>query len=344
MAVSFSNERYNSFAIYYLSRDAFEANSVSVDTNIWVNESSNETSAIDFGIRFDPPDGTTKLVIYIPYEVEPGDIEDLWGELSKPEIAHGIFDADIETKTAASDEVTVVHYAQRDIDSDLSIFPIENCFNLEKVHGNELGRIKSTIGSKLIIDLSRLIQRNRPSSGFCYIRFRIPFKPMDQALVRMKSYKDVVTSPFVTANVTAFVEFNEPRGLPRSIKTAVLKSKTSLFANFIILVVDEEWAVDPDKPAYRVRTLEKHLWDSYWPPLKTSKKKFRNRIRFVHQWYIDQSRFTFQFKLSKRFVNARSVLFYLICLIIVSVISEIVLRIVLPSNWPSFLFGFRGLK
>lgn len=303
--------------------------SINLDVNIWVN--CDEFADIDFGVTVPNRADISRLLVFIPYQISSEDLLDLQSLLQNNEIVHGIFDSDFTSETGTRSRSVYIHFCNERRLSTLACLPITLS---ESISGEPaIRQDPDGQGSIVEIDIQRARKRIEERCGNLYFRFRIPYVTWNAALAHIRDYREVVTSPTIVCDSTMLVGINESRQLPLSIREHLYNNVTVVEKAIIILVADKSWSISSQLQPYRVRHLEKDLWNQYWPSASNEKAFFsRNRPEYlVYQWELpklsspEKGR-SFLVSFSKKVTNVRSVVFYLILFFTLNIITEFIVR------------------
>lgn len=307
--------------------------SINLDVNVWVDKG--ESSYIDFGVRIPISAITRQLCIYIPYLIQRDDVIDLSRQFKNDEVAHGIFDSNLTTDYQVCDDVVYLHREDESGGISLACLPVITSASIGEKLGFELNHLDT--GSVLIVDLFRASTVLRQKCDYFYYRFRVPFRTFDDTLSKARDYREAITSPFISCTANMFIGINEGRQLPPPVRKLLYREKTAVGDIYIIAAVDNRWTAASTTPPYRVRPLEPMVWRTFFPQLKEddllSKRKGTPRYT-VYQWFIENGAGlgdgrTFSLTLSKKVVNASSVIFYLVIFLLLNIASEAVTEYVL---------------
>lgn len=317
---------YDGFAFYIDQPELQESVSLSLDVNIWVDDKSG--CYIDFGILLASYSDLRKLVIYIPFSVESQEINDLYDCLAEPGVAQAVFNDDLYAKNYGK----YIKLMDKNGQINRIIMSIGSDFSLTRLADNTVSQCDS--GVTMRISPSCPKELTAEYKGQIYIRFRLPYKQLDQDMLTMRDYRGTVTTPFFRCNVASILALNERRNTPRCCWGDSLEYWRVGTIHYAI-VANDIWHIASNSAPYRVRTLERN-WSEYlpWQKIKESRRLL------VYQYEsLDAEKTTLYTEYSKQVVNARSILFYCVALLFFGILSEILNRLLLPPDFPHCPFG-----
>ena len=307
--------KFDSIAIAVINRGS---NSVPIDLSINLWADMDDASEIDFGLQVPIDPEVLGCFVFIPFDVNSAQIKDLSTLFEDADFNQLLFNRDCKTQTAA--EGTLVT-GSGNLSNLVAPFSTENGLVLN--HLAE-GTLLSFTFAPFDDDALRGA-KNR------YVRFRVPYPLLDNALSGFDDLKEAITGPVVPFRSVSSIEINQIRGLPDSIVRKLTESKTVIRETHIAVIADRRWTISSTLSPYRVRLLENRLWDEYQPKLKTDRTFLHPEgcQRFVYQWLIKGNGRSLQLEFSRKRITILTLAFYLIILFFINLISEMLIRLVL---------------
>jgi hypothetical protein len=145
----------------------------------------------------------------------------------------------------------------------------------------------------------------------------------------MSRLKDLITTPVVSEKYGYSVRVNESRLLPEGITKIGAFHRQKLKKAVVTLSVDESYEIN-DGNCYRIRRLEKNLYEGYLP------NGYNCEDIITYQWNQNrennqQGQFNFYYNLTKNSVSKISMFLYMVILLALGIIGNIL------ANWVSKL-------
>ena len=246
-----AQREYDSFAIGVLN-DGNAVAPLSLSINVWADVG--HTSEIDFGVQIPHRDDISGFFIFVPFQIEKNDVVDLAPSFRDSEFNQVLFNQDCETTCRLNR--TVVTDARGD---SLLVLPISQNGGLT-VDNLEGGTFLSFCCDPSVFpyDYSSL-----------YFRMRLPFVSLDDLLSGPDDMREVITGPIVPFRTMNSIAVNQVRGLPSSVVSKLVDSKTDIGESHIAVIAPRQWEVNSFLTPYGVRPLEKIAWEKYQPRLKS---------------------------------------------------------------------------
>ena len=308
-----AQREYDSFAIGVLN-DGKAVAPLDLSINVWADVG--HTSEIDFGIQIPHRDDISGFFIFVPFQIEKNDVVDLAPSFRDNEFNQVLFNQDCETTCRLNR--TVVTDARGD---SLLVLPISQNGGLT-VDNLEGGTFLSFCCDPSVFpyDYSSL-----------YFRMRLPFVSLDDLLSGPDDLREVITGPIVPFRTMNSIAANQVRGLPSSVVSKLVDSKTDIGETHIAVIAPRQWEVNSFLTPYRVRPLEKVAWEKYQPRLKDDNTILHSSgcDMFVYQWLISDSNTSLQLEFSRKRITFLTLLFYLAILLLLNLLSEVLIRLVL---------------
>lgn len=242
-----AQREYDSFAIGVLN-DGNAVAPLNLSINVWADVG--HATEIDFGIQLPLRDDISGFFIFIPFQIEKNDVVDLTPSFRDNEFNQVLFNQDCETTCRLNQ--TVVTDARGD---SLLVLPISQNGGLT-VDNLEGGTFLSFCYDPSVFphDYSSL-----------YFRIRLPFVSLDDLLSGPDDMREVITGPIVPFRTMNSIAVNQVRGLPSSVVSKLVDSKTDIGETHIAVIAPRQWGVNSFLTPYRIRPLENIAWEKYQP-------------------------------------------------------------------------------
>lgn len=308
-----AQREYDSFAIGVLN-DGNAVVPLSLSINVWADVG--HTSEIDFGIQIPHRDDISGFFIFVPFQIEKNDVIDLTPSFRDNEFNQVLFNRDCETTCRLNR--TVVTDARGD---SLLVLPIsqKGGLTVDKLEG----------GTFLSFCYDPSVYPHDYSS--LYFRIRLPFVSLDDLLSGPDDMREVITGPIVPFRTMNSIAVNQVRGLPSSVVSKLVDSKTDIGETHIAVIAPHQWEVNSFLAPYRVRPLENVAWEKYQPRLNSGNAILHSSgcDMFVYQWLISDTNTSLQLEFSRKRITFLTLLFYLAILFLLNLLSEVLIRLVL---------------
>ena len=286
--------------------------------NEWVNPQGK--SYVDVSVRIRGVLGTHDLNVYIPFEVEKTEIEDLSYHLKNENIFRAIFSTRCILDYMKNRNTSEMAYHGKTVDlvhlscTDYTVKPLAG-------------------GTLLTVSIDGL--RDCLDNNEAYFMFRLPHKSLDElfrpqidmqnAVTRLR---DLLTSPVVSEKYACSVRVNEARLLPDEINQIGAFHRQKLNKAVVTLSVQEDYQVN-DSNCYRIHRLEKELFGGYAP------NGFDCDDAITYEWNESREKnlyghFNFYFGIARDTISKLSMLLYMILLFVVSLMGNVLWEILSP--------------
>ena len=286
--------------------------------NEWVNPQGK--SYVDVAVRIRGVKATRDLNVYIPFEVEKTEVEDLSHYLKKENVFRAIFSTRCIMDYMKNPYTSEMAYHGKTVDVvhisavDYAVKPLAN-------------------GSLLTVPIDAL--QEHLDNDEAYFLFRLPHKNLDElfrpqidvrdAVTRLR---DLLTTPVVSEKYACSVRVNEARRLPDEINQIGAFHRQKLNKTVITLSLGEDYQVN-DSNCYRIHRLEKDLFGDYAP------KGFDCDDAVTYEWNESRERnlyghFNFYFGIARDTISKVSMLLYMILLFVVSMMGNVLWALVAP--------------
>lgn len=218
-----AQREYDSFAIGVLN-DGNAVAPLDLSINVWADVG--HATEIDFGIQLPLRDDISGFFIFVPFQIEKNDVVDLTPSFRDNEFNQVLFNQDCETTCRLNQ--TVVTDARGD---SLLVLPISQNGGLT-VDNLEGGTFLSFCYDPSVFphDYSSL-----------YFRIRLPFVSLDDLLSGPDDMREVITGPIVPFRTMNSIAVNQVRGLPSSVVSKLVDSKTDIGETHIAVIAPRQW-------------------------------------------------------------------------------------------------------
>ncbi len=278
--------------------------------NDWLNPKGE--SYIDVAVQIKGIKATSSLNIYIPFQVSHDEITDVSLLLNNEGILKATFNA-----------TCIIDYQKNECTSEIAY----NGKTLDLIHISKLGyELKGCDdGSLLTVDLEKLQKFLANDEG--YVAFRIPHKTINEAFAPkidvsglFNKICNLLTSPVIAENYGCSIRINEARLLPTEVNHNGAFHRQKLKKTTITVSIDEVYEVS-DTSCYRIRKLEKALYNNYMP------EQMPKEDVITYQWTESleentKGRFNFFFSIKRSSISQTSMFIYILLALILGVISS----------------------
>lgn len=302
----------DNFAIF------FDGNSSKYEYDIHINDwiVYPTGSFIDFGIRIYNISNVNSLYVYIPYQINCEEIQDLAPLFGNEKIARALTNTFAHiTSSTTTPIIEITYYGITESIIFLSLINYSS-------HKCEEGTI-------IIFSIKDAHSSIKCKNG--YIRFRIPHKSLNKVFCTKKhNYKFTFDSPIITDKYQHTIKINEFRALPSEVRQKISKNEQHIKKGHFYLAAIEKIDIS-DNICENIRPLENNLFESYVP------QTFKTLNIFVYQWIKRPQKYlSFNFKCSISKIQIISLLIYSLIIIMFSIIGNIIwelLKLTLFFNW-----------
>ena len=280
--------------------------------NDWLNPKGK--SYVDLAVRIRGVMASKLLNVYVPFEVEKEEIEDVSFLFNDTNILQATFSASC-----------IIEYKKNEYTSEIAY----NGKIVDIVHISELGYETTALseGTLIKIDLEKL--RPYLDNDEAYFIWRMPHKSLDEVFAprkdmnsAMERLKDLITTPIVAEKFGYSIRINEARLLPEEITKIGAFHRQKLKKAVVTLSVNESYELN-DAGAYRIRRLEENLYKDFLP------KGYKSEDVITYQWQQNREtnlkgHFNFYYNVNKNSVSRGSMFLYLVLLTIVGVVGNLI--------------------
>ena len=284
--------------------------------NDWLNPKGK--SYIDLAIRICGVKSSKALYVYVPFPVFKEEIKDISLSFDNTKIIQAAFSA-----------ACIVDYKKNDHTSEIAY----NGKTIDIVHISTL-EYESTLlsdGTLISVDLEKL--RRFLDNDEAYFIWRMPhkslnaiFKPRIDVGNAMDRLRDLITTPVVSEKYGYSIRINESRLLPEEITRIGVFHRQKLRKAVVTLSIDENYEIN-DAGCYRIRRLEKNLYEGYLPI------DYQCEDVITYQWQQNrehnlQGHFNFYYNIAINSVSKSSMFLYMVLLLAIGIVGNLLSAIV----------------
>ena len=286
--------------------------------NEWVNPQGK--SYVDVSIRVRGIKATHDLNLYIPFQVEKAEVEDLSHHLKNENVFRAIFSTRCILDYMKNKYASEMAYHGKTVDL-IHISCIE--YTMKPL-------AKGTLLTASIDALMDYLDNDE-----AYFIFRLPHKNLDElfkpqidmqgAFARLR---DLLTTPVISEKYACSVRVNEARLLPDEINQIGSFHRQKLNKVVVTLSLQEEYQVN-DSNCYRIHRLEKDLYGDYVP------EGYQCDDAITYEWIESKAKnlyghFNFYFGISRDTISRSSMLLYMTLLFVVSLMGNVLWTLLAP--------------
>ncbi|MFT4145382.1 MAG: hypothetical protein QM644_13090 [Mobilitalea sp.] len=274
---------------------------IDINVNAWL-DFERINSYLDFGIRFYKELTFEKFFVFVPFYINLKNITDLFESFSYETVISGVFNKNC-----------IINKKEDDTMIELKIGD-----ELERI--TPLNKFAPTInhcdkGSIVCFNLESIKELHYP--GSIYIRWRIPYVTVNNAVSKKWVGNYAIDSPYITNNYKYFIKINEFRSLPEAVKGKIKNPINYINEVFFVLVCKDNIKMDT-QGYYKIRKLENDLYNEYKP------KDYDDKNTVVYQWHNNQNNYNINIDAELKKINNFSLMIYIIIIIIINIISNLI--------------------
>ena len=284
--------------------------------NDWLNPKG--ISYIDIAIRIRGIKASKALNLYVPFAISRNEIEDVSLLFNDTKILQATFSA-----------VCIVDYKKNEHTSEIAY----NGKTMDIVHISTLDYKLRSISDGTLITIGIDEIHEFLDNDEAYFIWRMPHKTLNYIFkqpvnvgTQLTRLRDLITTPVVSEKYGYSIRINESRLLPEEITRIGAYHRQKLKKAVVTLSIDENYEIN-DTGCYRIRHLEENLYDKYLPT------KYKCEDVISYQWNQNrqnnlQGHFNFYFSIMKNSINGRSMLVYMVLLMVVTIVGDILTDLV----------------
>ena len=264
-------------------------------------------SYIDVSIKIVGIKKTSKLCLYVPFEVSTDEVKDISLDFKNEEIARATFSSGC-----------IIDFMKNEYTSEIAY----NGKIVDIIHISKLNPQLSSLsnGTLITIDYGDIQSFIDNEEG--YFSFRLPHKSLDNVFGTYKSagsffvrLRDLITTPIQSEKYGYSIRVNEARNLPSEINKIGAFHRQKLKKAVVTVSVSEEYEIN-DANCFQIRRLEESLYRDFVP------KNFNCDGAITYQWKESRKedglrgKFNFYLNIKREVVSAASMVVYMILLVI----------------------------
>ena len=277
----------------------------------WLNPRGD--SYVDLAIRIRGVKESTRLRVYVPFQVSREEIEDVSLLFHDTKILQAVFGS-----------ACIVDYKKNEFTSEIAY--LGKTGDIVHLSTLEYGLSQLTDGTLLDLDMKAL--QPHIVNDEAYFIWRMPHKSLDKLFKSragagslLSRFRDLVTSPMLSEKHGYSVRVNEPRLLPEEITRVGSFYRQKLKKAVVTISMNEDYDIN-DEGCYRIRRLEEDLFRDYLP------RGYETDDVISYQWHQNrganlQGQFNFYYNITRDSVNGKSMTVYMILLMLLAVMGEI---------------------
>ena len=264
-------------------------------------------SYIDVSVKIVGIKGTSKLCLYVPFEVSAEEIEDISLAFKNEEIARATFSSGC-----------IIDFMKNEYTSEIA-------YNRKTVDIVHLSKLEPTLdklsdGTLITVDYGHIQSYIDNEEG--YFSFRLPHKSLDRVFSTYKSagsflirLRDLITTPIQSEKYGYSIRVNETRNLPPEINKIGAFYRQKLKKAVVTVSVSEDYEIN-DANCFQIRRLEEGLYRDFVP------SGFVCDGAITYQWKESRKeeglrgKFNFYLNIKREAVSAASMVIYMILLTI----------------------------
>ena len=277
----------------------------------WLNPKGD--SYVDLAIRIRNVKASTRMRVYIPFDVSQNEIEDV-----------SLFFDDTKILQAVFGSACIVDYKKNNFTSEIAYIGK----TVDILHISTLNYQLSKLSDGTLMDVDLAAIQPYIDNDEAYFIWRMPHKSLNRLFKSrvgagsiMSRFRDLITSPMLSEKNGYSVRINESRHLPEEITRVGSFHRQKIKKAIVTITVSEDYDIN-DEGCYRIRHLEDELYGRYIP------EKYKTNDVISYQWHQDresnmQGQFNFYYNITKNSISGGSMTVYMILLMLLAVMGEI---------------------
>ena len=277
----------------------------------WLNPKGK--SYVDVAIRIRNVKLSTRMRVYVPFEMSREEINDVSALFNDTKILQAVFGS-----------ACIVDYKKNEFTSEIAYIGK----TVDIVHISTLDYQLSPLSDGTLLDVDLTPLQPFLDNDEAYFIWRMPHKSLDKLFKSrvgagsvLSRFRDLVTSPVLSEKHGYSVRVNEPRLLPEEITRVGSFHRQKIKKTVITISISEDYDIN-DEGCYRIRHLEEELYGEYIPD------KYKTEDVISYQWHQNresnlQGQFNFYYNITKNSVNGATMTVYMILLMLLAVAGEI---------------------
>ena len=264
-------------------------------------------SYIDVSVKIVGIKSTSKLCLYVPFEVSAEEIEDISLAFKNEEIARATFSSGC-----------IIDFMKNEYTSEIA-------YNRKTVDIVHLSKLEPTLdklsdGTLITVNYGHIQSYIDNEEG--YFSFRLPHKSLDRVFSTYKSagsslirLRDLITTPIQSEKYGYSIRVNEARNLPSEINKIGAFHRQKLKKAVVTVSVSEDYEIN-DANCFQIRRLEEGLYRDFVP------SGFVCDDVITYQWKESRKeegirgKFNFYLNIKREAISTASMVIYMILLTI----------------------------
>ena len=276
----------------------------------WLNPKGK--SYVDLAIRIRNVKVSTRLRVYIPFEISREEINDVSLRFNDTKILQAVFGSACIVDYKKNDFTSEIAYAGKTVDV---------------VHISTLDYRICELSGGTLLDIDFKPLQNSIVNDEAYFIWRMPHKSLNNLFKSkvgagsfMRRFRDLFASPVLSEDYGYSVRINETRLLPEEITRVGSFHRQKLKKAVITISVSEKYDIN-DEGCYRIRHLEEELYKNYIP------ENYETDDVVSYQWHQNresnlQGQFNFYYDIARNTISRGSMLVYLILITAISCLGS----------------------
>ena len=277
----------------------------------WLNPKGE--SYVDLAIRIRNVKASSRMRVYVPFDVSREEIEDVSLLFNDTKILQAVFGS-----------ACIVDYKKNDFTSEIAYIGK----TVDILHISTMEYQLSELSDGTLMDINLAPIQPFIDNEEAYFIWRLPHKSLNRLFKSrvgagslLSRFRDLITSPMLSEKHGYSVRINEPRHLPEEITRVGSFHRQKIKKAIITISVSEDYDIN-DEGCYRIRHLEDDLYGEYIP------KRFKTDDVISYQWHQDresnmQGQFNFYYNITRNSISGGSMTVYMILLMLLAVMGEI---------------------
>ena len=271
----------------------------------WMNPKGK--SYIDVSVKIIGIKETSSLSLYVPFKIEPEEIEDISLRFEDERIARATFSSGCIIDFMKNEYTTEIAYNRKTVDI---------------IHLSKLTPVlkDTSSGTLIVVNYDHIQDYIDNDEG--YFSFRLPHKSIDKVFNTYKSagsffvrLRDLITTPIQSEKYGYSIRVNESRNLPAEINKIGAFHRQKLKKAVVSVSVSEDYEIN-DANCFQIHRLEEDLYRDFVPG------GFALDDVITYQWKEStkekgiRGKFSFYLNIKRDSVSAASMVVYMILLVI----------------------------
>ena len=269
-------------------------------------------SYVDMAVRIRGVKLSKALHVYVPFALQPAEIEDVSLLFQNTKILQATFSA-----------ACIIDYKKNAHTSEIAY----NGKTVDIVHISTLDNEMVLLSEGTLITINLESLQPFLDNDEAYFVWRMPHKTLNEIFAphinvgnMLDRLRDLITTPVVSEKYGYSVRINESRLLPEEITRIGAFHRQKLKKAVITISLDENYELN-DAGCYRIRRLEENLYKEYLP------KNYVGEDIITYHWNQNrednyQGQFNFYYSITRDSISKGSMLLYMILLLTIGVFGD----------------------